>query len=136
MHLYCCIRLTQAAILSCAYSSENVKCEHWTYIVKRLFPTVITLSLSSLSSIPRHTAHWCPLLFPLPFFLVFLFSSLLFCFCATRFLMCFLYDRSICIHLLDPLFLTLGEFQAWDSLRYPLTCSPRGRVGVRMEQNS
>jgi len=28
----------------------------------------------------------------------------------------FLYDRSICSVLFDPLLLTLGEFQAWDWL--------------------
>jgi len=34
----------------------------------------------------------------------------------------------ICIHSLDPLFLTLGEFQTWDWLWYPLTCDLRGRL--------
>ena len=51
----------------------------------------------------------------------------------------FLYDRSICTTSLDLLFLTLGEFQAWDwhgSLGYQLTCGPRGEVAVRMEQKS
>src|SRR6218665_127155 len=43
------------------------------------------------------------------------------------------YDRSICTHSLDPLFLPLGEFQALDWLWYPLTCGPRG---VHMEHKS
>src|SRR6218665_2303102 len=41
-----------------------------------------------------------------------------------------------CTHLLDPHFLTSGEFQEWDWLWYPLTCGPKGGVGVRMEQKS
>ena len=35
---------------------------------------------------------------------------------------------------LDPLFLTLGEFQTWDWLWCPLTCGPTGRIGLHMEQ--
>ena len=48
----------------------------------------------------------------------------------------FSYDGSICTHSLDSLYFTLGEFQAWDWLRYPLNCGSRGVVGVRMEQKS
>ena len=49
---------------------------------------------------------------------------------------CFPYDRSICTHLLDPLFLTIhaGEFQVWDRLFYPLACGHRGKLWVRMKQ--
>ena len=48
----------------------------------------------------------------------------------------FSYDWNICTIWLDPLFLTIGEFQAWDWLWYPLTCGPRGGVGVHMGQKS
>src|SRR6218665_852524 len=48
----------------------------------------------------------------------------------------FLYNRSIGTLSHNPLFLTLFEFQACDWLWYPLTCGPRGRVGVHMEQKS
>jgi len=61
------------------------------------------------------------------------FSGLLFCSCVTEFLLVFfLYDRIICTLSLDPLFLTVGEFKAWDWLWYPLTFGPRGGVGACM----
>ena len=60
-----------------------------------------------------------------------------FCPGAIRFLLCFfIYDRNICTLSLDPLFLTLGEFQAWDLHWYPLTFGPRSGVEVHMEQKS
>src|SRR6218665_946400 len=77
------------------------------------------------------------MLLPSPFFHVLVFSGLLFCSCVIRFLSCFfLYGQSMYTLSLDPLYLTLGEFQAWDWLFYPLICAPRGGVGLRMEQKS
>src|SRR6218665_436060 len=74
----------------------------------------------SYSLFSRQTARWCPMLFPLPFFLhalVLVISGLLFCSCVIGFLSCFyLYDQSICTILLNPLYLTLDESQAWDWL--------------------
>ena len=40
---------------------------------------------------------------------------------------------STCTHSLEALVLALTEFQAWDWLWYPVTCSPRCGVGMRME---
>ena len=40
----------------------------------------------------------------------------------------FLYDQSIFTHSLDPQFIILGEFQAWDWLWYTLTCGPRVEI--------
>jgi len=72
------------------------------------------------------------MLFPSPFFHVLVFSGYLFCSCVIG----FLYDLSICTDSLDPLFLTLSEFQGQDWLWYPLTCGPTDGVGVHMEQKS
>src|SRR6218665_143391 len=91
-----------------------------------------------LSLLPGHTARWCKMLFPFPHVLVLTSgdSSLLFCSCVAGFLPCFSYDRSICTLSLDSLFLTLEKFQPWDWFWYPLTCGPRGGVGVHMVQIS
>src|SRR6218665_708983 len=70
---------------------------------------------------------------------VLVFSGLRFCSCVIGFLLCLFFTTkvsAICTHSLDPLFLTPGKFQAWDWLWYPLTCGPRGRVGVGTEQKS
>ena len=53
---------------------------------------------------------------------------------------CFLRYRSICTHSPDPLFLTLGEFQAFDWLSLALVSTDlwfqRRTIGMRMEQKS
>jgi len=43
----------------------------------------------------------------------------------------FPYELSNRTHSFNLLFLTLGEFQAWDWLWYSLTCGTRSGVGVR-----
>src|SRR6218665_377243 len=69
------------------------------------------LSLSSMHSPLVYNA------FSFALFHVFMFSCLLFCSCVIGLISCvFPYYRSICTYSLDPLFLTLGEFQAWDWL--------------------
>jgi len=68
-----------------------------------------------LSLIPGHTACWCPMLFSFRLFsyLGIFRSSFLFL-CHWISFVLFLYDQNICTILLDPLFVTIGEFQAWD----------------------
>src|SRR6218665_3449076 len=60
--------------------------------------------------IPRLTARWCPMLFPSPCSRLAVFRSSLLFLCHWMSFMFLLYDRSICIHSLDLLFLTAGEF--------------------------
>src|SRR6218665_2433809 len=55
-----------------------------------------------------------------------------FCSSVIGFISCFiLNDGLFCTHSLDPRFLALGKFQAWNWFWYPLTCATRGGVGVR-----
>src|SRR6218665_3349209 len=65
---------------------------------------------------------------------VFVFSCLLFCSCVIGFLSCFSLRPKYLPRSLNPLFLTLGEFQIWDWLFYPLTCGLRGGAGVLLKQ--
>ena len=91
---------------------------------------LITTTCIFFLLIRRHTAHWCPMLLSLASFPCHCVFQSSFCSCVIGFLLCF------CTHSLDPLFLTPGEFQALDWLQYPLTCGPRGKVGMHMEQKS
>jgi len=63
---------------------------------------------------------------------VLVFSGLHFCSFVITFLSSFMFTTEgyipACAHSLDPIFLTLDEFQTWDLLWYPLTCGPRGGV--------
>src|SRR6218665_2231134 len=65
---------------------------------------------------------------------VFVFSCLLFCSCVIGFLSCYSLRPKYLPRSLNPLFLTLGEFQIWDWLFYPLTCGLRGGAGVLLKQ--
>src|SRR6218665_856665 len=55
-----------------------------------------------------------------------LWSSFLFLYHWISIVFVFFTTEFICTHSLDPLFITIGEFQVW----YPLPCGPRGRAGV------
>src|SRR6218665_4082208 len=83
-----------------------------------------------LSLIPRHTAHWCPMLFSSPFFHVLVFSGLLFSSCVIGFLSCLFFMTKVS----TPLSSTLSS--GFDWLWFPMTCGPRDGVGKHMEQKS
>ena len=102
-----------------------------------------------LSLLPVRKARLCPILpWPLPCLGVFRSTFLFLCRwtsgmfyvldCLAIGSWFFLCDWCICIYTLslDPLFLTLCKFQAWDRLWNSAICSPRGGVGVRMRQKS
>ena len=74
--------------------------------------------------------------FPSPFLCLAVFRSSFVFLCHWIYFGFFLYDRSICTLSFDRPFLTLGKFQVWDWLWYPLACGPKHRVGVHMEQKS
>src|SRR6218665_788327 len=81
-----------------------------------------------LSLLPGHTASWCLMLFPSSFSMFWCFP-VFFSVPLSLDLFCVFSLHEISLSL-DPLFRTIGELQAWDWLRYPLTCDPRGRIGV------
>ena len=76
--------------------------------------------------IPRQKAIWCPMLFPSPFSMSWLFLVFFSVPVSFDYIRAFLYDPSAPIH--SPLS-SLLEFLAWDWFLYPLMCGPRGGVG-------
>jgi len=84
------------------------------------------------------TIRWCPMFFSSPFPMSWCFTVFFSVHVSLDFfrVLFFTTKVSICIPSPDPLFLTVGDFQAWDWLWYPLTCDPRGRVGVHIEKKS
>src|SRR6218665_798348 len=102
-----------------------------------LFPSS-SFPIYLLCLIHRHTGHWCPMLFPSSSFPYVFWSSILYLCHRISFLFFFITTEvsAFCTLSLDPLFLTLVKFPVWDWLWCPMTCDPRGGVGVRLEQKS
>src|SRR6218665_61583 len=95
----------------------------WKTVSPHFLRTAFLYTYLSIFNPYMHTICWCPMLF-LCFCSMFGVSGLPFCPVSLYFFRDFsLRPRYI---VSAPIHSTLGEFQSWDCLWYPLTCGPRG----------
>src|SRR6218665_2322895 len=128
--------LRQNSSQLCKQTKRFVTTVHKPDILQTIVTSIMTIYLLCL--IHRQTGHWCPMLFPSSSFPCVFWSSFLYLCHRISFLFFFITTEvsAFCTLSLDPLFLTLAKFPVWDWLWCPMTCDPRGGVGVRLEQKS